>query len=201
MDRKYLNKLVKLKQSYDNYLNVLLGDNNNDNFNISKKTPICSNYIFHIKLHGDGHFKEHYLKDAIYHRSNVIGMNKSINLDIFEIFDWNMILNFHTLKISYKSFSKFVIKNVDLNNLNIVEKKFSCFLDIFKSKEYVISLSYHKQCKVSSDVNILHPKYNHNEGRSKKYVDDAERIKKRKSQQRAYNQTSKGKISNSKRQK
>jgi hypothetical protein len=128
-----------------------------------------ANY-FYIKLHSDGHIKSYYLNDIIKYRNTVINMNKDINLHIFEIFNWNMILNLHQLKISYKALSKFII-HPNTTKLNI-EHIILDFISSFHNQEFVLALGYHKLCKELGLVNIFHPKYFDNRGRPKVYTNE-----------------------------
>lgn len=122
---------------------------------------------FQIKMNANGNIKEYYLKDLI-HRNKVINMNRDLNVHITEIFDNDMLKHLHQLKISYKSLSKFVI------DVNTSEFNIHCYisevLDIFKSREWVLSLCYHKFMKRLGLANFYHPRYK--QGRTAIYTDD-----------------------------
>lgn len=163
-----------------NPMNFIPNDNHNLHSFVYDDVLIVNN--FNIKMNTySGHLKEHFLKDIISHRAKVIEMDKSINPHIEEIFTWNMILHLHLFKISYKSLSKFIIYNNDLKYPFLCENKISSFFDTFKSKDWILSLIYHKQCKLLNLPNFFHPKYHMNEGRPKQFTD--EEIKQRRKEQ------------------
>lgn len=174
-----------------NFVNIV-PDNNIIPFRL-KEIPVRD--TFHIKLNSNGDIKQDYLRDLKY-RSKIINMDKELNQHIFEIFNWDMVLHLHDFKISYKSFSKYIIDE-NTNQLNI-ELILSNFINDFKCRDWVLSLGHHKIYKKLGFVNIFHPKYSDNKGRPQKYFNEDDRDKHRKIQLTSYNKSIKGKISNAK---
>jgi len=146
-----------------------------------------------IKMNNNGKLKDYYVNDLKW-RNKIIEMNKDYNEHIFEIFDTDMLLYLHELKISYKYLSRFVIDD-NTSEYNI-EYIIYNFLNVFHSKDYVLSLSYHKLCKRLGLADIFHPKFQ--KGRPKIYNDDELADRRREQNKMAYlkySQTAKGKIS------
>lgn len=193
MDKEFLEKLDKLKESYDKYVDVLLNDTvMTPNFSylnsyFDNNIPLIE--YFHIKMNNDANIESYYIDDLKY-RPKIINMNKFSNHHILEIFDIEMLKHLHQFKVSYRYLHKPVIDENNLENYDILVNKISSFLDIFKSKEYVLSLG--------DQLNLFDIfYYKHQQGRPKIYSNE-EIEKRRKTQNkiahRKYIKSDKGKI-------
>lgn len=141
---------------------------------------------FHIKFGYDDNIKEYYLKD-LKHRRSVINMIRNFNEHILVIFNWDMLLHLHELKISYKFLSKFVI------NENTIPFDVQCYIKSvkqhFRNQEWVLSLGHYKMCKYSGSDNVQHPKYS----MKPKLFDDGTIKERQKYQFKEYIKSDKGK--------